>query len=230
MSHHLTSLRSVAAMLVVSGLAAVTSAAGSFEVEARETTLASTSLLLQPPAPQQTAPSGSTPASTAVAGSAAMYASKGWTGWTVTLGAANDFDSNTDLTVQGSLSTFVADRLELGVELGLWYFIQRDDTAGVSVNFDARWHFWMSEDRAWTVFAEGRIGLLGSFDDVPDGGSSFNFTPGAGLGFTRALGESPARLIGGLRWHHISNARINGDGDNPSRNALMAFVGVTWPF
>ena len=101
MSHHLTSLRSVAAMLVVSGLAAVTSAAGSFEVEARETTLASTSLLLQPPAPQQTAPSGSTPASTAVAGSAAMYASKGWTGWTVTLGAANDFDSNTDLTVQG---------------------------------------------------------------------------------------------------------------------------------
>lgn len=220
-------------MLVVSNLSAVAFGAGSVEAEALETTLTtSTSLLLQPPASGQTVPSGAAaaPATATVAGSAPLYASKGWTGWTVTLGAANDFGSNTDLTVQGSLSTFLADRLEVGVELGLWYFVQRDDTAGISMNFDARWHFWMSDDRDWTLFAEGRIGLLGSFDDVPDGGSSFNFTPGAGLGFTRALGDSPARLIGGLRWHHISNARINGDGNNPGRNALMAFVGITWPF
>ena len=76
--------------------------------------------------------------------------------------------------------------------------------------------------------------VLGSFlftgDDVPPDGTSINFTPRAGMGVTRALDDSGTRLMVGVRWAHISNARIEGDGENPSRDSVMGYVGVIWPF
>jgi hypothetical protein len=38
------------------------------------------------------------------------------------------------------------------------------------------------------------------------------------------------RLQLGVRWHHISNGRSNGDSDNPSRDGLMLYTGVVFPF
>lgn len=159
-----------------------------------------------------------------------LYASKGWSGWTVTLGAATDFESDSHYNVAGMVSTFLADRLEIGAELGGWYFNQENDTGGVSAIIDFKWHFYATDDRQWTIFGEARIGMLGAFDDVPDRGTSFNFMPGFGIGATYALAESRARLIGGLRWQHVSNARITGDSDNPAFDGLLGFVGITWPF
>lgn len=152
--------------------------------------------------------------------------------WWISLGGgyANDFGDMSDFNAYGAVSNFLADGLEFGVELGGWYFLQDgDDAGGINGSMVVRYHFWRSEDRDWTVYADVGIGLIATSDDVPPGGTSFNFTPRAGVGFTRALTED-LRLQVGLRWHHMSNARIDGDDSNPGHDALMIYAGVVIPW
>ena len=74
------------------------------------------------------------------------------------------------------------------------------------------------------------------FDNVPDGGTGFDFLPRLGGGFTKALtpsedGESRGpRLMIGVRWHHISNGRIASDTRNPSRDSILGYIAITFPF
>ncbi|MFA6045786.1 MAG: acyloxyacyl hydrolase, partial [Phycisphaerales bacterium] len=92
-----------------------------------------------------------------------------------------------------------------------------------------RWHFVHEED--FTVYADIGIGILGATDNVPSNGTSFDFTPRAGVGFTYALNDAgDLRLVGGLRWAHVSNARIHGDDDNPGVDTIMMYSGVQFPF
>jgi len=160
------------------------------------------------------------------------------TWWTIGLGVANDFDEATDVELFGSFSYFLAKDVEFAAEVGGWYFNQPgDDAAGLSASMVFRWHF--VNNQTWSVFADIGIGVLGSTDDVPaeevingrtETGSSFNLLPRVGVGFTRALDDAGTRLLVGLRWHHISNARIFGDDENPGRDAPMLYAGVVFPF
>ncbi|MBL8990513.1 MAG: acyloxyacyl hydrolase [Phycisphaerae bacterium] len=153
--------------------------------------------------------------------------------WFLTLGggAAFDFEDSTDGNLFVGFSTFLARELEFQIELGAWYFNQPgDDTGGLSASLVARWHLLHADDFDWTVYLDAGIGVLGAFDETPPGGTSFNFLPRLGAGFTKAIDGTPARLQVGLRWHHISNARINGDDNNPARNGLMVYAGVIFPF
>jgi hypothetical protein len=164
--------------------------------------------------------------------------------WSLTLAVAGDSDPGTHYQLAVTPSWFLADRFEFGVELGAWYIDQDqpnvDDTFAASFRFLGRWHaFGGAYDRSsnadtldWTIFLEGGIGMIFSADDVPPGGTSANFIPTFGLGTTFRLGEpdSTARLILGVRWHHISNARITGDVNNPDFNAPMLYAGVQWAF
>lgn len=140
-------------------------------------------------------------------------------------------DSN-DFNAAFTLSTFLATRFELLMEFGGWYFNQDgDDALGANFNLLFRWHFLTFGERDdWTVFVDGGAGILGTTENVPPGGTGFNFTPRAGFGFTHRLDESDARLIFGLRWHHISNARIEGDSRNPGRDGAFVYAGVQFPF
>jgi len=151
----------------------------------------------------------------------------------VTLGAlgAYDFDNNTDANVHGMISHFVVEDLEIGFELGLWGHMQEgDDALGISPNLVIRWHFAHDAEKDWTVYADTGVGMLFSTDNVPEGGTGFNFMPRAGVGFTHRLGEGETRLVAGVRWHHISNARINGEARNPSRDAPAIYAGLAFPF
>lgn len=161
--------------------------------------------------------------------------------WTIGAGVANNFSSSTDVNIHASFSQFLADEFEFLIEAAGWYFSQPgSDTAGISGSMVFRWHFWQSEDKRWTTFADAGIGLLGAFDNVPEGGTSFNFLPRAGAGFTYALNPATdtgdglesrgARLVAGVRWHHISNARVNSDTRNPARDAIMLYAGIEFPF
>ncbi|HRQ71803.1 MAG TPA: acyloxyacyl hydrolase [Phycisphaerales bacterium] len=146
-------------------------------------------------------------------------------------GVAPDFTDNTDYNAFLAWSKFLVDDVEFMLELGGWYHDQPDDDAfGFNPNLVFRWHFLKSEDLAWTVYADAGVGLLLATDDVPQGGTNFNLMPRAGAGVTRRITDDGARLILGVRWHHISNARINGQDENPSRDALMFYAGVTFPF
>jgi len=164
--------------------------------------------------------------------------------WSVGGAIANNFNDATDANIHGMYSTFLADSIEFGVELGGWYFDQPgQDTGGVSGSMLFRWHFWhWDTDCAPCDFGDGGyrntfffdvgIGLLGAFDEVPAGGTAFSFLPRAGAGYTRAFtdDESGPRLTIGVRWHHISNARISGEERNPGRDALLGYVEIQWGF
>ena len=159
------------------------------------------------------------------------YGEAGSRWWTVGAVYANDFNDVNDVNLHGAFSQFLADDFEFAVEAAGWYFDQPGtDTGGVSGSMIFRWHVLHADDYDWSVFADVGIGLLAAFDDVPDGGTSFNFLPRLGGGFTKAIGDSGARLMVGARWHHISNARIFGNDRNPSRDALAGYVAITFPF
>lgn len=151
-------------------------------------------------------------------------------------GVAHNFSKDMDYNLHVTWSRFVADELEFAVEAGAWYFAQAgDDTVGLNGSLLFRWHFWhpevpKTEPWDWTVYADLGIGLMGAFDNVPATGTGFAFTPRAGVGFTKQLDDAGTRLQVGLRWHHISNGRIEGDVRNPSRDSIMVYAGIMIPF
>jgi hypothetical protein len=144
-------------------------------------------------------------------------------------GAAYDLEDSTDLNINAAYSVFLIDNVEWLLELGAWYHAQEgDDAASLNPVMEFRWHFFNNGDTS--VFLNAGIGVLFATDEVPDTGTGFDFTPRAGVGLTQRIGEGGTRLIAGLRWHHISNARINGEERNPSRDAPMVYVQFAVPF
>ena len=153
--------------------------------------------------------------------------------WTVGGLYAYDFKGENDLNLHVDYSIFLADNLEFAVEVAGWYFDQKNQkTGGISGSMIFRWHFLHADDYKWSIFGDAGIGILGAFDDVPNGGTGFDFLPRLGGGFTHRLGDEPnsPRLMVGLRWHHISNARIQGDSRNPSRDSLAFYAAIVFPF
>lgn len=200
-----------------------------------------TSLTLQPVQGEGAAAgaSSSTPATTAAPASSSagagevpkvkgLYLEPGPMYLTLGGGVANNFNSATDYNGFAQISTFVAPKFELGFELGGWYFDQPGKNAeGISGSLAMKYHFWHSEKRDITAFGELGIGVLVASRQVPAGGTNVDFLPRAGAGLTWEVAEG-VRLVGGVRWHHISNARIKGDSRNPSRDGLMGYVGVSF--
>ena len=150
--------------------------------------------------------------------------------WTIGAGIANNFDDATDISLHGAYSYFLVKDVEFAAELNGWYFHQEGpDAGGINPAFVLRWHFY--DEGPWTVYADTGIGILVATDDVPFGGTQLDFTPRFGGGFTRELDpDTGTRLQVGVRWHHVSNARITGASNNPSRDGLMFYAGIEFPF
>lgn len=154
--------------------------------------------------------------------------------WSV--GGAVLFGGNgSDGAYQGfvAFDTFLAKDFQIGVELGGWFFDQEsDDALGASAIMNLRWHFlpWEASKEEWSLFAELGIGIMGTTEDVPPGTGEFNFTPRAGFGATFRLGEGEERLLVGVRWQHVSNARIFGADDNDGSDMVMLHAGMVFPF
>lgn len=140
-----------------------------------------------------------------------------------------NFKGDVDANVHAQYTYFIVDDFEVGAEVGLWGFFQDDDAAGVSASLVMRYHFFQAP--RWSAFAEVGMGVLFTSDDVPDGGTDFNLMPRLGAGVTwRMFDDSPTRLVTGLRWHHISNARIKGEQDNPARDGPGLYAGLMYEF
>lgn len=141
-------------------------------------------------------------------------------------GFADDFDENYLGTVGVGLSWFFLDDLSIDIELmGIGVSQEGDDAVGFNPNLMFRWHF-LARD-TWSLYADGGCGLMIASDEVPAGGSSFNFTPQIGFGATYEIGVN-TRLMAGIRWYHISNARLSED--NPGRDSVMVYAGVSFGF
>jgi hypothetical protein len=146
-------------------------------------------------------------------------------------GLAHNFIDAWDFNLHGAYSQFLIDDVELSFEVHAWYFDQDgDDALGINPSIVFRWHLIHLPDRPWTIFTDVGIGLLLATDNVPAGGTWLDFTPRVGLGYTHQIADDGTRLQIGGRWHHISNARITGDRQNPARDGLMLYGGVMFPF
>lgn len=156
------------------------------------------------------------------------FGTRGSWRWHVGAGGAMDIKTSRNRLVQSGvgLSYFLVDDLSIDGELNLIYFSQRgDDAVGANFNLTLRYHFLTGD--TWSVYADGGAGLLGTTDEVPAGGSNFNFVPHAGVGVSFDVGSN-RRLMTGVRWHHISNA--NTHRDNPGRDSVQAYVSLSFPF
>lgn len=184
-----------------------------------------------PPSADAAAPQESTPVfdEESVQPAVKAFGDAGSKWWTVGLGVADNFQNAVDSNIYGSYSYFLAKNIEWSLEGSFWHFNQPGDNAvGGSLSVLFRWHFINNHD--WTVYVDGGVGLLLASDDVPPDGTSFDFMPRAGAGFTRRLTEEGLRLQVGVSWHHISNARITSDSDNPGRDAARIYAGLIFPF
>lgn len=149
--------------------------------------------------------------------------------WTVG-GGVGISDDSIDPMGQLGFGTFLADDFEFNLTVRGWYFAQDSgpDAGGGSLAIGFRWHF--VNKTAYSVYTHFGIGMLYASDDVPPGGTQFNFTPTVGIGSTIRLDDRDTRLDLGLRWHHISNATTGGSDDNPARDGIMLYMALIFPF
>jgi hypothetical protein len=130
-----------------------------------------------------------------------------------------------------SYSYFLIDNVEVAGEIGGWFYNQRGANAvGLNPAAILRWHFWRSDDLKTTVYFDAGIGFALFSNQVPYNGTSFDFTPRFGFGLTQQINDEGWRLQAGLRWNHVSNARILGDAQNPSRDGPLLYFGLIVPF
>ncbi len=154
------------------------------------------------------------------------------TDWIIVGGGVAFSSRSTDYNATAAWHHFLADDFEFNLTVGGWYHDQPGQDAGSgSVSIGFRWHFYDDpKDDRWTAYLDAGIGLMGSSDEVPDGGTEINFIPRAGIGMTYRLGDSANRLDFGVRWQHISNGSTFGADENPSRDSAMVYFGVVFPF
>lgn len=189
----------------------------------------SASLILQQEQP------GTTPGAAPIATAASdAFGETGFWYWGLSTGVAFT-DEATEYNGHLTFGTFLTEGFEFNFGVGGWHHDQDDEDGGdaddaqsINPTIGFRYHF-MPRDPI-NVYIEAGIGLLFSSDDVPADGTSFNFTPRAGVGALWRLDpETGLRLDTGVRWHHISNATTSGSDDNPARDSIKVYVGLIFP-
>lgn len=146
----------------------------------------------------------------------------------VRAGYGTDVKDGDQWIAQGGvgISAFIEDGLAIRAELNGAQIRQVEGSEqGINFVLLVEWHFMQREN--WSLYLDAGAGVLFTTDDVPAAGSSFNFTPQAGVGFTLDAFDE-ARLVLGARWHHISNA--NTFDENPGRDHVMVYGGLSFPF
>jgi len=145
-------------------------------------------------------------------------------------GIVSNLSSTTGATARVEFEYFMAERFSIVpvAELGWLGQDDADDAFMAGGAVLLRWH--LLENRRWTVFADAGVGLAYLTADLPPATNRIKFSPQVGVGFTLAIEDDPAaaRLMGGVRWYHLSNARTAETNDG--FDGVMAYLGVTLPF
>jgi hypothetical protein len=126
-----------------------------------------------------------------------------------------------------TLEHYLADRFSLGVQLEGYYTEQPsgDDTVLGGIGLTLRYHFY--ESGRFSFFGDAAGSATMAEDEVPDGGTHFNWTGKLGLGGTWQLADHTF-LLGGARFFHLSNAQVHGRDQNPSFDGIQYWAGVMW--
>ncbi len=126
---------------------------------------------------------------------------------------------------------FICENLSLNVELITGRIDLKEGTHKSASVYGSdlllRWYFDKSRD--WTAYLEVGAGMHKSSHPFPAVGSHFNFRPQWGIGFTYSMSPD-VKLLGGVRWLHISNANKDGSLRNPGFDGVMPYLGMMVPF
>lgn len=155
------------------------------------------------------------------------FGEKGQTRWFLQAGAGTEGDGESLALFGGGASYFFAKGHSISLALnGMAFDLPDKDPVGINLDLLVRSH-WIRGDN-WSLYIDGGVGILVSTSRVPNGGSSFNFTPQGGVGASINVNRKrDHRLLIGARWHHISNA--NTFEANPGLDTYMGYVGMTFP-
>jgi putative salt-induced outer membrane protein YdiY len=150
--------------------------------------------------------------------------------WTAqTYGAFAGANNEALISANVGAGYHIIDNLSLNVEAAGYAAFQQggDDTGAAELRLIMRHH--LIARQRWTIFADVGEGVFEAADRVPPGGTRLNFIFRAGLGATYQLSEN-TYLIGGIRYYHLSNAKMEGAERNPGINGVEGYVGVmfTW--
>lgn len=160
---------------------------------------------------------------------AAPFGQAGSWRWDVLFGFGEDFGNSENRFGLGGLGFryFAIDDLSIGFEFNGLRFDQEsaENASGFNFNLLFRWHLLARDDRSLYVDVGG--GVIETDNDVPAGGSSFNFTPQIGAGISFEVSDN-VRLITGMRWHHVSNSRTFDS--NPAQDSFLIYAGLSFPF
>jgi len=131
---------------------------------------------------------------------------------------------NAGLGVQGG--HFLADNVALGGKLVAtnWMTGGRDVYSGELEGL-LRIYPWADGP----LFVDGTAGYQLANDQIPPGGTLWNFSFGFGAGLDFPVGEGTSLLLGAA-YHHISNALGSDNERNPSQNEARLWVGFGWAF
>lgn len=168
---------------------------------------------------------GSQDAATQPHDGAKAYGSADTFDFEFTLGPAFDLEETSIGILDVGAHWFVADGVSVGAFVeGLVIDAENDDSWGFGIGLLARWHFVRDED--FSLFVEAGVGFAGFSDEVPAGGTDYDFTPRAAFGMTYELGGG-TRLVGKVGWFHISNGQTGPD--NPGLDSVSAAIGLSLP-
>ena len=128
------------------------------------------------------------------------------------------------LAFHPQLGRFVSDRLELYGEGSLLVYLRPAPAAGGGVTgLGGRYHF--RNDRNWTPYVVGGMGLIWTSLDVAELDRTFNFQLLYGVGLRFVPPRGPGWILE-IRNHHLSNAGTAGE--NLGLNAVALIAGVQW--
>mgnify|MGYP001826189904 CR=1 FL=1 len=123
---------------------------------------------------------------------------------------------------------FLMDYLSINLDVLGAYIRSGLDDNGVAVGLDVifRRHFSPVEDYLWSVYLDLGGGLQQHSTNIA-GNRHFNFRVMSGGGATLRVGDH-ARMRGGMRYLHLSDAGIEGGGGG--FDGFMFYGGVMFPF
>ena len=103
------------------------------------------------------------------------------------------------------------------------------DNTGTATGLDVLWRWHFLQHGRWSLFAEGGAGFLYTSRSFKSKATHFNFSPQVGAGARLQISDT-LDLMGGVRWHHISNADIDGRPRNIGFDGPMLYGGAVIAF
>jgi putative salt-induced outer membrane protein YdiY len=139
---------------------------------------------------------------------------------------AHSFDSHRVAvgTYNVGAGYYIFNNFALNLEAGYQYHDQSGPNANV-VMLDMLFRHHLLHWKRFSFFIDFGLGVSYADERTPPHGTYFNFMEEAGLGSTFQIKDN-LHLLTGVRYFHMSNARIDGPEHNPSLNAWQVYAGI----